>query len=182
MSRHIRVRMAGVDDVNAMAALLAPLADKEILLPRSRDDIFQHLQEFTVASLDGELAGVAAMHIYGSNLAEVRSLAVRDDMQGRGIGRLLLEACEQRGAGLGVVCIFALTYVPDFFLCHGYTQVLRESLPHKIWTVCVHCSKFADCDEIAVQKRLSDVPIKPMRSPSSKYVANKGASCETLGG
>ena len=155
--------MAEVDDVNVIAALLAPFAAKEIILPRSRDDIFQHLQEFAVASFDGELAGVAAMHIYGSNLAEVRSLVVRDDIQGRGIGRLLLEACEQWGAGLGVACIFALTYVPDFFLRYGYAQAPRESLPHKIWTVCVHCSKFADCDEIAVQKRLSDMPIKPMQ-------------------
>jgi len=163
MSHRIQARMAEVGDVNAIAALLAPFAEKEIILPRSRDNIFQHLQEFVVAFFDGELAGVAAMHIYGSNLAEVRSLAVRNDMQGRGIGHLLLEACEKWGAGLGVACIFALTYVPEFFLHHGYAQVPRESLPHKIWTVCVHCSKFADCDEIAVQKRLSASPIKPMR-------------------
>ncbi len=155
--------MAEVGDVDAMATLLAPLAGQGIILPRSRDDIFQHLQEFIVAIFDGELVGTSAMHIYGSNLAEVRSLAVCNSMQGRGIGRLLLEACEKWGVGLGVACIFALTYVPDFFLRSGYDRVLKEGLPHKIWTVCVHCSKFADCDEIAVQKRLSDAPIKPMR-------------------
>ncbi|MDQ6958002.1 MAG: N-acetyltransferase [Mariprofundaceae bacterium] len=163
MPHRIQVRAAEVDDVSAIAELLAPFAEKEIILPRSRDDIFQHLQEFVVAFFDEDLAGVAALHIYGSNLAEVRSLVVRDDMQGRDIGRLLLEACEKWGAGLGVACIFALTYVPEFFLSHGYEQVLKESLPHKIWTVCVHCSKFADCDEVAVQKRLSDAPIQPMR-------------------
>jgi len=155
--------MAEVDDVDAIAALLKPFAEQEIILPRSNDDIFQHLQEFVVACFDGDLAGVAAMHIYGSNLAEVRSLVVCDDMQGRGIGRLLVEACETWGAGLGVACIFALTYVPEFFSRFGYEQVPKESLPHKVWTVCVHCSKFADCDEVAVQKRLSGVPIKPMR-------------------
>jgi len=155
--------MAEVADVNAVAELLMPFSKKNIILPRSHDDIFQHLQEFVLACFDGELAGVAAMHIYGSNLAEVRSLAVRDDMQERGIGRLLLEACEKWGADLGVACIFALTYVPEFFLRYGYARVPKESLPHKIWTVCIHCSKFADCDEVAVQKRLSDAPIKPMR-------------------
>jgi len=163
MPHRIQVRAAEVDDVSAIAELLALFAEKEIILPRSRDDIFQHLQEFVVAFFDGDLAGVAALHIYGSNLAEVRSLVVRDDMQGRSIGRLLLEACEKWGAGLGVACIFALTYVPEFFLRYGYGQVLKESLPHKIWTVCVHCSKFADCDEVAVRKKLSDAPIKPMR-------------------
>jgi len=163
MSHRILVRVAEVDDVDAIAELLAPFAEQEIILPRSRDDIFQHLQEFVVACFDGDLAGVAAMHIYGSNLAEVRSLVVRVDMQGRGIGHLLLKACEKWGMGLGVACIFALTYVPEFFSRVGYEQVPKESLPQKIWTVCVHCSKFADCDEMAVQKRLSDAPIKPMR-------------------
>jgi len=163
MSHRIQVRVAEVDDVDAIAELLAPFAEQEIILPRSRDDIFQHLQEFVVAFFDGNLAGVAAMHIYGSNLAEVRSLVVHDDMQGRGIGHLLVEACEKWGAGLGVACIFALTYVPEFFSRFGYEQVPKESLPYKIWTVCVHCSKFSDCDEVAVQKRLSDAPIKPMR-------------------
>jgi len=163
MPHRIQVRTAEVGDVDAIAALLEPFARQEIILPRSRDDIFQHLQEFVVACFDGDLAGVAAMHIYGSNLAEVRSLVVRDEMQHHGIGHLLLEACEKWGAGLGVACIFALTYVPDFFSRFGYEQVPKESLPHKIWTVCVHCAKFADCDEVAVQKRLSDAPIQPMR-------------------
>ncbi len=163
MPHRIQVRAAEVDDVNAIAELLAPFARKEMILPRSHDDIFQHLQEFVVAFLDGDLAGVAALHIYGSNLAEVRSLVVREDRQGLGLGCLLLEACEKWGAGLGVACIFALTYVPEFFSRAGYERVPRESLPHKIWTVCVHCAKFADCDEAAVRKRLSDAPIKPMR-------------------
>ena len=66
-------------------------------------------------------------------------------------------------AGLGVARIFALTYVPGFFARLGYAQVPKETLPHKVWTVCVHCDKFADCDELAVEKRLSDAPIQPMR-------------------
>ena len=142
--------------------LLLPFAKAQRILPRSRDEIFEHLQEFVVALYDGELAGVAAMHIYASNLAEVRSLVVDEAHHGLGIGRLLVEACEKWGAGLGLACIFALTYVPDFFTRMGYEQVLKESLPHKIWTVCIHCEKFSHCDEIAVQKRLSDAPIEPM--------------------
>ncbi|MDQ6973005.1 MAG: N-acetyltransferase [Mariprofundaceae bacterium] len=169
MPHRIHVRMAGVDDVDAILALLIPFVERDIILPRSRDDIFQHLQEFAVALFgdegkdEGELVGVVAMHIYGSNLAEVRSLVVRDDMHGMGIGRLLIEACEKWGSRLGVASIFALTYVPDFFARLDYRRVLRESLPHKIWTVCVHCDRFSDCDEVAVEKRLSDAPIEPMR-------------------
>jgi amino-acid N-acetyltransferase len=163
MPHRIRVRAAEVADVEAIAALLKPFAAAGVILPRSRDDIFEHLQEFLVASYDGDLVGVAAMHIYGSNLAEVRSLVVHETARGRGIGGLLLDACERWAAGLGVACIFALTYVPEFFTRHGYARVPKESLPHKVWTVCVHCPRFSECDEVAVQKRLSDAPIEPMR-------------------
>jgi len=162
VTHRIRIRMAEVRDVDAIAALLAPFAARQVILPRSRDDIYQHLQEFLVATFNGAIAGAAAMHIYGSNLAEIRSLVVTVGHQGSGVGSLLVEACEKWAAGLGVACIFALTYVPDFFVRMGYARVPRESLPHKIWTVCVHCTRFTDCDEIAVRKRLSDAPIEPM--------------------
>jgi len=158
----ISIRAAEAGDVEAIYQILHPFAEKHLILPRTRDNIFQHLQEFVVAIYDGDVAGVAAMHIYGSNLAEVRSLAVAEGHQGLGIGRLLVEACEKWVAGLGVACIFALTYVPEFFTRRGFGPVPKESLPQKIWTVCVHCEKFSHCDEIAVQKRLSDAPIKPM--------------------
>jgi len=164
MTHNIRVRMAAVEDVDAIHDLLLPFAEADIILPRTRDNIFQHLQEFAVALYDDELVGVVAVHIYGSNLAEIRSLVVRKDMHGRGIGQLLIEGSEKWAAQLGVACIFALTYVPDFFSRLGYRRAPRESLPHKVWTVCVHCAKFADCDEEAVEKRLSDAPIEPMRT------------------
>jgi len=158
----LKIRPAGIEDVEAIVGLLTPFAEQQLILPRPRDDIYQHLQEFLVAEYDGVVAGAAAMHIYTSKLAEIRSLVVDGSHQGRGIGRLLVEACEKWGAGLGVVNIFALTYVPDFFVGMGYERVPKESLPHKIWTVCIHCAKFADCDEIAVQKRLSDETVEPV--------------------
>ncbi len=165
MQHKISVRMARIGDVDAIHTLLLPFAETHIILPRTRDDLFQHLQEFIVAIYDKELVGVVAMHIYGSNLAEIRSLVVRPDMQRHGIGHLLIKGCEKWAVKLGVARIFALTYVPDFFAKMGYPRVLRESLPHKVWTVCVHCEKFTDCDEVAVEKRLSDAPIEPMSLP-----------------
>jgi len=99
---------------------------------------------------------VVCAHIYGKNLAEVRSLVVDSVYQKHGVGRLLVEGCEQCLVDMGVSKVFALTYVTDFFIKLGYRIVSKESLPHKIWTVCVHCSHFADCDEVAVEKQLSD--------------------------
>jgi len=162
MSHRISIRVAEAGDVEAIHQILLPFAEKHLILPRTRDDIFQHLQQFIVAVYDGGVAGATAMQIYGTNLAEVRSLVVNEGHQHLGIGRLLVEACEKWGAGLGLACIFALTYVPDFFARMGYERVPKESLPHKIWTVCVHCEKFSHCDEIAMRKRLSDASIEPI--------------------
>ena len=150
----VTIRHAVVDDVESIYQLLTPFAEKQIILQRDRDDIFQHLQEFLVADLDGALAGVVCAHIYGKNLAEVRSLVVSPACQRHGVGQQLVAACEQWLAGLGVERLFALTYVTDFFIKQGYHVVSKESLPHKIWTVCVHCKHFSACDEVAVEKSI----------------------------
>ncbi|MDQ6999323.1 MAG: N-acetyltransferase [Mariprofundus sp.] len=161
MSHQICIRSAVVDDVETIYQLLKPFVKNSITLQRDRDNIFQHLQEFLVAEYDGALAGVVCAHIYGKNLAEVRSLVVDPDCQNHGVGRLLVEGCEHWLADMGVSKVFALTYVTDFFIKLGYRTVSKESLPHKIWTVCVHCSRFADCDEVAVEKQLFDTLSNP---------------------
>jgi len=151
----ILVRRAESGDVAAMHALLHPFAAKKVLLPRTQDELFQHLQEFMVAEYDGVLVGMAALHVYAANLAEVRSLVVSESHQGMGIGRLLVEGCEKVALELGVECLFALTYVVDFFGRLGFGVVPKESLPHKVWTVCIHCDRFSHCDEVAVRKMLT---------------------------
>ncbi len=163
MTHRILVRAAETGDVDAIHTLLAPYAKEQVILQRSKDDLYQHLQEFMIAEYDGVLVGTAALHIYGSNIAEIRSLVVKPDYQGKRIGHFLVEGCEKMAAQLHVAKVFALTYVGHFFVNMGYAVVPKESLPHKIWTVCVHCKKFGDCDEIAVQKRLSDARIEPMK-------------------
>ncbi|MBN4082539.1 N-acetyltransferase [Mariprofundus ferrooxydans] len=163
MTHRTLVRAAETGDVDAIYALLAPYAKEQVILQRDKDDLYQHLQEFVIAEYDGVLVGTAALHIYGSNIAEIRSLVVNPDYQGKRIGHLLVEGCEKMAAQLHVAKVFALTYVDYFFISMGYAVVAKESLPHKIWTVCVHCKKFGDCDEIAVQKRLSDARIEPMK-------------------
>ncbi|MDQ6974591.1 MAG: N-acetyltransferase [Mariprofundaceae bacterium] len=155
MSNPITIRAAKVCDVDAIEALLTPYAQKKIVLQRSKDDVFQHLQEFIVAEYEGTLVGTAALHVYASHIAEVRSLVVNPHYQGMKIGHYLLKDCEHRAMQLGVEQVFALTYVDQFFLRMGYRVVLKESLPHKIWTVCIHCDKFSACDEIAVLKHIN---------------------------
>lgn len=150
----ISVQAAQVQDVEHIYTLLLPYMLDKTLITRTQDDIFEHLQEFIVAKQNDQLIGVLALHIYGSNLAEVRSLVVSPNAQHLGAGHLLVQACEMVAKQLGVTRIFALTYVDKFFIKQGYEVVNKESLPQKVWTVCIHCPKFSHCDEIAVSKAI----------------------------
>jgi amino-acid N-acetyltransferase len=145
------IRKARMGDVKAIQKLIAEYARKGDMLPRSLSEIYENLRDYFVYEEDGgEVIGSAAVHLMWEDLAEVRSLAVRDDRMGRGVGTQLVEACISEAIVLGITRVFALTYKPVFFEKLGFKQVDKSELPHKIWSDCLKCSKFPDCDEVAL--------------------------------
>ena len=145
------IRKARMSDVKVIHQLIAEYARKGDMLPRSLADIYENLRDYFVFEEDdGELAGSAAIHIMWEDLAEVRSLAVREGKMRRGVGTRLVEACISEAIVLGIDRVFALTYKPEFFEKLGFYIVDKAELPQKIWTDCLKCSKFPDCDEVAL--------------------------------
>ena len=145
------IRKARMSDVKGIQQLIAEYARKGDMLPRSLADIYENLRDYFVFEEDGgELAGSAAIHIMWEDLAEVRSLAVREGRMRRGIGTQLVESCISEAIVLGIGRVFALTYKPEFFEKLGFHIVDKAELPQKIWTDCLKCSKFPDCDEVAL--------------------------------
>ncbi len=146
------IRKARIGDVKAIQKLVGDYARKGDMLPRSLSEIYENLRDYVVYvdDNDGPPLGSAALHIMWDNLAEVRSLAVADDIGRKGVGTQLVEACTSEAILLGITKVFALTYKPAFFEKLGFRQVDKAELPHKIWTDCLKCSKFPDCDEIAL--------------------------------
>jgi len=140
-----------MSDVKGIHQLIADYARKGDMLPRSLADIYENLRDYFVFEEDGgELVGSAAIHIMWEDLAEVRSLAVRDGKMRRGVGTQLVESCISEAIMLGIERVFALTYKPEFFEKLGFHVVDKAELPQKIWTDCLKCSKFPDCDEVAL--------------------------------
>jgi amino-acid N-acetyltransferase len=145
------IRKARMSDVKGIQQLIAEYARKGDMLPRSLADIYENLRDYFVFEEDGGgLAGSAAIHIMWEDLAEVRSLAVREGKMRRGIGTQLVESCISEAIVLGIDRVFALTYKPEFFEKLGFHVVDKAELPQKIWTDCLKCSKFPDCDEVAL--------------------------------
>jgi amino-acid N-acetyltransferase len=125
------------------------------MLFRSMADIYKNLQSFTVAELDGEVAGCCALEVVWSDLAEIKSLAVDESSKGKGVGKVLVSAAVELAMELGIGKVFALTLDPDFFARLGFQVVEKGVLPMKVWSDCARCPKQENCDETAVVKVIS---------------------------
>lgn len=152
----MELRKAVVKDAKKIHQLLLEGSKNGELLPRSLNEIYDNIRDFFVLYEGEEMIGVSALHICWEDLAEVRSLLVRSDMRDRGLGSILLNSCLEEARKMGIKRIFALTYKVNFFKKHGFKEIDKRELPHKIWSDCIKCSKFPDCDEEAVIIELED--------------------------
>ena len=134
---------------------MAGYVAQAILLPRPVSELFQCVREFFIAERAQEdgthaIVACAALRILWRDLGEVRSLAVRPDAHGTGLGAALVKAVVDDARALGVPRLIALTREVAFFERCGFVRELREALPRKVWTDCVRCPRRHACDEIAV--------------------------------
>jgi len=153
--REIKIGPAVLKDVGEMKKILDVFAAGGELLSRSRMDMYEKIRDFTVARIDGRIVGLSALHFLWEDLAEVRSLAVVNEMQGHGVGGLLVENCIEQARRIGVGKVFSLTYRPGFFEKHGFREVDKSELPHKVWKACLDCVHFPDCNEIAMIREIA---------------------------
>lgn len=148
-------RQARIPDIKELHAFLLGDAANNRILPRSLSDLYAHTRDFyLVRDEQGLLAGCCALSLIWEDLAEIRSLLVREELRGKGLGRVLVEACAGAAREIGIRRLFTLTYESVFFDRLGFYEVGKDVLPHKIWADCINCPKFPDCDEIAMQRNL----------------------------
>ncbi len=154
------IRKARISDISHIQKILAKYAQEGKLLARSLSELYTHIRDMFVAENDitGEVIGCCSLHIIWEDLAEIRSLAVVDSHQGRGVGRVLIEACLSEAKGLGISRLFTLTYETAFFRRMGFNVVDKNIFPQKIWADCLHCPKFPECDEVALLLDLAAGP------------------------
>ena len=148
------IRKAQIGDIKGIHALVNGFASRGRMLALSLSELYDNVRDFTVACEDGpaggRLLGCCCLHIVWEDLGEVRSLAVAEESQGRGVGQGLVRSCLDEARALGVKRVFALTYAPEFFANLKFVPIDKGELPHKVWADCVKCPKFPDCDEAAV--------------------------------
>jgi amino-acid N-acetyltransferase len=148
------IRSAKITDAKSIQGLVNSYAKNGEMLFLSLSEVYEKIFEFEVYEKDGEILGCCALHPSWEDLAEIRSIAIREDYIGKGIGKSLIESAINRAKKLGIKKVFALTYKLDFFQKLGFTEVPKDTLPKKIWSDCLKCPLFPDCNEIAVIKEI----------------------------
>lgn len=128
------VRPAKTSDVKKIRAIVDTYAVERKLLSKETVTLFESVQEFVVAESDGEVVGCGALHVLWEDIAEVRTVAVVEQMHGKGIGHLILENILARAKEVGVKKVFCLTFETKFFGSHGFAEIQGAPVDPEIYT------------------------------------------------
>jgi amino-acid N-acetyltransferase len=153
----LKIRKARITDLKQVHKLINNFAQKQEMIPRSLNELYENVRDYFVCEDYGKICGVCALHIMWEDLAEIRSLVVDGKHQGKGIGKNLVRQCLKEARVLGLQRIFALTYQTEFFKKIGFSDIDKSNLPQKIWGDCLRCPRFPECEEHAVMINLSIV-------------------------
>ena len=154
MHDEIMIRKASVKDVPSIAEIVNFYAQKGIMLQRPISRIYDNVRDYHIIEHDGEIVGCGALHVMWSDLAEIRAIALKDGFMGKGYGKQIVEKLVEETKTLEIEKVFVLTYQQKFFEKMGFSEISKSELPHKIWSECVNCVHFPDCDEVALLKVL----------------------------
>lgn len=128
------IRPAGTRDVKAIRELIDLYALQRRLLTKETVTLYESVQEFTVAEFEGRVVGCGALHVMWEDLAEVRTLAVREEFRGKGVGKRMLEEIFERAKVIGVKRLFCLTFETDFFARHGFQEIDGAPVDADVYT------------------------------------------------
>ena len=129
------IRRARTGDVRAIGGLVDDNTGSGRLLAKATVTLYEDVQEFWIAErvADGEVVGCGALHVMWEDLAEIRTIAVRADCQGTGIGHRLVEALLGSARELGVRRVFVLTFAAGFFAGRGFRQIHGSPVSHEVY-------------------------------------------------
>jgi amino-acid N-acetyltransferase len=128
----VLVRRARTVDVTAIKALTDGYAGR-VLLAKEIVTLYESVQEFLVAELDGEVVGCGALHVLWEDLGEIRTVAVTPRVLGRGVGHAIVSALIGGARELGLQRLFVLTFEKHFFGRHGFAEIDGTPVPADVF-------------------------------------------------
>ena len=119
----MQIRPARTSDIKGIRHLIDSYAPQGRLLSKETVTLYESVQEFTVAVEGDKVVGCGALHVLWEDLAEVRTVAVADNLRGKGVGHQILDSIIERAQNIGVKRIFCLTFETKFFGRHGFEVI-----------------------------------------------------------
>jgi amino-acid N-acetyltransferase len=153
--KQVNIRKAQIKEAREIFKIIDYFAKKNLLLPRSLNEIYENIRDFWIAQVNQKIVGCCSLHPYREDLAEIRSLAILPEYQKQGIGKKLLNSALKEARELGIEKVFTLTYQPEFFKKNNFKPTEKEKLPQKIWRDCCQCLHFPVCKEEALVIKLN---------------------------
>jgi len=136
----LSIRPARTADVAAIREICEPLVDQRILLGKELVSLYEAVQEFVVAEIDGRVVGCGALHVMWRDLAEVRTLAVSTEVKRQGVGAAMMTALLERAKELGVKRVFCLTFETQFFAGFGFEEISNVPIDAETYAEMVRSS------------------------------------------
>jgi amino-acid N-acetyltransferase len=180
----VNLRVATLADASAIHALIAGNLEIGHLLPRSLDDVKEHIGRFFVAEEGGAVVACAELARLSPTVAEVRSLVVTESLRGQKIGSRLVAHLAATGTSAGYSTLSAFTHDPSHFVRLGFTIVPHVWMPEKIAHDCTGCALFRHCGQYAVRlmlrQGLGAVPERTAAMVHGRGVAPRRLNVERL--
>ena len=148
------LRKTNIKDIKRIHSIINAAASKGEMLPRSLGELYDNMRDYFVYVENGKIVGTGALHSCWEDRAEIRSLCVVESSRKTGIGRKIVNACIDEAKAFQMKMVFLLTYQEGFFKKCGFSVVDKRELPQKIWSDCIKCPKFPECDEIAMAMKI----------------------------
>ncbi len=150
----MKAEKAKLSDVPQIHKLVNGFGSQGMMLLRPLSEIYENIRDFFVVRDCDRVIGCGALHILWGDLIEIKSVAVSEDYQRKGVGAIVVNSCLEEAQEIDVPVVFVLTYKKDFFAGFGFMEVDKMELPRKVWGECQRCPKYPDCDEIAMVLRM----------------------------
>ena len=149
------IRRAQTRDIRAIAGLVAENVASGRVLSKATVTLYEDVQEFCVAERvsDQAVVGCGALHVMWEDLAEIRTIAVHDSCQGKGIGHRLVGALLDSARQVGVARVFVLTFATVFFAQHGFQAIEGTPVSHEVYAELLRSydegvAEFLDLDRV----------------------------------
>jgi len=138
-------------DIEKMQKLVEPDVENGNILDRNYNEMATTIRSYTAVREGDEIIGFIALHIHTLELAEIRSLVVKENYRNHGIAKELIQKTIDEAKFIKLRKLLVLTYKKELFEFFNFVEIPKESIPEtKIWADCIKCKHFPICDEVSL--------------------------------